>query len=161
MTILHAVPTPPVSPRQRRYSMEVVRVAKEMDAGGWTATQIARYFKRTRNLEVHRNTVRRWVDPGYDEMHRASNMASYRRHQEQRSRAKPPPVLTAPVEDRLDRLRDLRGAGLSLASTALVMNLDYGLGLDAGQVRHLTNYEGRLTRKSLRNLGVLEEELAA
>jgi hypothetical protein len=114
--------------RQRRHSMSTVTLARRMygDGTSWTPSQIKGYLADT-GIDVALHTVRLWVVPGMADEHRIKNRESYWR----RRRGK-----TASVAPVLDRMLELRSAGLPFASIAKVIQLDLGVPLNSEQARY-------------------------
>lgn len=122
---------PPKDPRLRRHTTGTMQLARRMYGNGdsWTPTQIRTYFA-DRGTDVSLNTVRIWVIPGIAAEQRKQNTASYHRRQ-----GAPPPSAT-PI---LDRMLELRSAGLTFTAIASVVRLDLGLPLDREQARYYVN----------------------
>jgi hypothetical protein len=100
------------------------------DGESWTPTQIARYLAE-QGIRVHPQTVRRWVVPGVAEARRESQRLEAR---ERRARAR---ARGSRAEFRvLDRMRQLRDAGMACAAIAIVIRLDEGVALTREQVRY-------------------------
>lgn len=138
---------PPGSPPPRariEHSSATMALARIMygDGDEWTPTQIARYITDTVR-PVHVNTVRRWVFPGWAAQQREQNrQTQQRRRARERGEAPPPATL-------LDRMSQLKDAGVTLASIAAVIELDEGVSMTAGQVRYYlrTGREPRMPKR--------------
>lgn len=131
-----ALPAAPPRGRQTRHSTQTMRLARQMygDGGTWTPTQISRYLAG-RGIHVHVNTIRLWVIPGLAEQQRAANRRSHRARQ-------PGPESLTPM---LDRMRELRGAGLGAQATAKVLTLDFGVPVNRDQVRYCLRHGREFT----------------
>jgi hypothetical protein len=110
------------------HPIAVANRARELAQAGWTATQIARRIPTEfPGVEPAPTTVRRWIDREYAERQRSDRRmggAKTRRWGWRR---------------RLERVRDLRSAGLSYRSVAAVMRLDFRIDLSERQVERLVN----------------------
>jgi hypothetical protein len=110
------------------HSSAVVVRACELAEAGWNAAQIARRIpKEFTGVAPAETTVRRWVDPDYAERQRTREQVGESKMRRWGWRR------------RLARVRALRGAGLTHASVAAVMHLDFGLDLTDRQVERLVN----------------------
>jgi hypothetical protein len=89
--------------------------------------QIARYLTEQTGMRVDHITVRTWVDDEYREYR------NERRRELRRLRNQHRAITATPI---LDRMLELRGAGVSLKSIAAIMRLDEGIVLNADQVRY-------------------------
>jgi hypothetical protein len=122
-----------------RHTTGTMLLARTMYGTGdaWTPTEIVRYLAE-QGVVVDRVTVLRWVDPGFAE----------RRRREQRDAAKRRRARVAAVPV-LDRMRELRSAGLSFSGIAIVVLLDWGIDLSADQVRYYmrTGREPRIPKR--------------
>lgn len=122
---------PPLDHRKRKHSMATVRLARKLygDGDAWTPSQIRDYLAE-QGIRVHRNTVALWVVPGLDEHHRRQNNDSYRR------RRAGQPRLKRSETPLLDRMLEMRAAGLSFTAVANMMRLDYGLDMTTDTARY-------------------------
>src|ERR671917_2241098 len=111
---------PPRPPGHRaRYSTAVVKLARTMygDGDSWTPTQIKRYLNE-QGHPVCLKTVRTWVVPGVAEDYQRHNNLYYQR----RKRRAGAPALTP-----LQRMRQLRDAGLTFSGIAVILRVDWGV----------------------------------
>lgn len=117
------------APWQRRHTMATVTLARTMygDGEGWTPTEIMRYLHE-QGIDVSMQTVRRWVIPGEDERRKAE--AAARRARKRRN-------ANGPL---LERMRELRGAGLTFTAVAKVIDLDYGVTITTEQCRYCLHH---------------------
>jgi hypothetical protein len=122
-----------------RHTTGTMLLARTMygDGDAWSPTEIVRYLAE-QGVIVDRVTVLRWVDPGFAE----------RRRREQRDAAKRRRARVAPTLV-LDRMRELRSAGLSFSGIAVVVRLDWGVDLSGDQVRYYlrTGREPRIPKR--------------
>lgn len=110
-----------------RHTAATMTLARTMygDGDSWTIAQITRYLSSI-GKPVAANTVRLWVVPGAAEAHNAEQRA--RRARRAAARPKPTPIL--------DRMRELRAAGVSMSGIAAVLRVDLGLSLTGDHVRY-------------------------
>jgi hypothetical protein len=106
-----------IAPAQRHTTATMQR-AREMygDGDSWSLTQIARY------LRVDRATVKRWVIPEFAERRRAQQRAAIARKRSE--------------GQMLDRMRELRAAGMPHSGIAIILRLDWGVDANADRVRY-------------------------
>lgn len=111
----------------RMYPPKVTEYARRLynDGEGRTVNEIRESLRKL-GYEPKRDTVRYWVEPGYAE--------------EKRRRARrfnpPGPAPRKAWRRRLERMEDLRAAGLSYTNIARVISLDFHeLDLNTEQVR--------------------------
>jgi len=96
----------------RRHPITVVRRAQRLHEGGWTAHAIRRILEQQGvQPPPSVSTIRRWLDDGCLERHRA-RVRNWNRQQAEDARWR--------------RLVALRALGLSVSDTAKVMTLDFG-----------------------------------
>ena len=116
-------------PTGRRHNTITMHRARTMYGDGdvWTPTQIANYLT-ARGTPVSVQTVREWVIPGLAETRRQRQNASKAAARAGVARPKPTPLL--------DRMRELRAAGVSLANIAAVLRVDEGVHLSGDNVRY-------------------------
>ncbi len=116
-------------PTGRRHNTATMSRARTMYGDGdmWTPTQIAGYLT-ARGNPVSVQTVREWVIPGLAETRRAQQNAKKAARRAARAAPEPTP--------RLDRMRELRAAGLSMAGIAIVLRVDEGIHLSGDNVRY-------------------------
>ena len=119
---------PPRDHRQRRHSTKTIALARRMYGNGdaWTPVQIRMYLAGN-GIDVALYTIRCWVVPGELEEQRRRNRESYHRRRNNT------------VVGLLDRMLELRSAGLSFAAIAKVIGLDYGVRMNADQARYYVN----------------------
>lgn len=145
-------PAPPLPARSRRHTTATMRLARLMydDGDSWTPTQIVRYLAE-QGVSVSLNTVRVWVIPGVADEQRAQNRRAYARRQA-RATGPSPDAGRAP-QPLLDRMRQLRAAGMPFASVATLIRVDWGIDLNAEQVRYYLQL-GREPKQPKRRAGL-------
>ena len=142
------VPDPPArDPRQRRHAASTVKLARTMysDGEAWTPSQIRRYLRDVRGIDVSLTTVKTWVVPGAAENQQRANLASYHRR---RNGTTGPPGRKAGAL--LPRMRALREIGVAYSGIAKVIQLDHGVRLTEDQVRYYlkAGREPRVARRA-------------
>lgn len=131
---------PPRNPRQRRYPMSLVTMARRMygDGDSWTPTQIRDYLARAHGASgLTLGTVRRWVLPQEAAEQRAANRAAA-------TRRRASPDLQQRSFVRWAWLLRLRAEGLSFRGMVIVARVTWGVELDPEVVRYAVR-NGRLT----------------
>jgi hypothetical protein len=112
-----------------RYPANIREFARRLYQSGWSAYKIRQnLIARGYDPVPSQNTILCWVDDEYREIQRL-NQRRFRPAGPKRARA---------WEARLDRMRQLRDAGLSFSSIAIVMTLDFeNVDLSTEQVRYM------------------------
>jgi hypothetical protein len=131
MSIAHQARTPGAA-RPRQHTSATVARARAMYAGGegWSPTEIARYMAEHGTL-VSVEAIREWVIPGLAEHRRQRQNA--RTRQRRAGVAPPVPRAQTPL---LNRMRQLRDAGMFFSQIAVLLEVDHGVKLTEGQVRY-------------------------
>lgn len=122
-----------------RYSMKVVKRARELYAAGWKPPRISGFLRREFGVGPSPQTIRLWCSkPATEETRRAERA---RRRREWRTK-NPRRVHSRLSDDwKLERMVELRDRGLSFTAISHVADVWWGESLTEAQVR------GRLAGK--------------
>ena len=105
-----------------QHSVQAMVRARELAAAGWHDAAIVRLLA-DEGISVTKTTVRRWVDPEYDERRRVAVNACNRERRAQGARLR----LTGQTDEyKFARLCALRAVGISHTQIGRVMELDFG-----------------------------------
>jgi len=116
--------------KARRYPPRLVEFVRRLGEQGYRVCDArAAVAKLGVDPLPAERTIKRWLDPDFAEADRMS---------QRRGRLPgPQPRKRWTWQRKLERLRELRALGISLAAVAKVMNHDYALRLTPENVRHL------------------------
>jgi hypothetical protein len=118
------------------YTANVREFARRLhEQNGWGVAEIRAALSKHGHLPAH-NTVLCWIDDDYCEERRERGRIEMRR----RNGSGPGKLRQRrvnPWDSRLDRMRDLRGIGLSFRAIAALMSHDFGVDLTANRVEYL------------------------
>lgn len=103
---------------------EAVTVARDMRAGGWSYSDIARHLADF-GVDVHRSTVKRWADPDYASEQRTRTRAYQRQWKRGQRGSSIPRVVDENAITR--RAHILSDAGMDPRNVGIVLRVDYGI----------------------------------
>lgn len=112
------------------YRQEIVDRAKEHREAGWSLDDVARHLRREFGHAPSRTTISTWTDPAYAERRRKLIREGERR------RYVPTGRKTISPELRLERMVQLRDAGATFSSIAIVSGVLWGHPLSTEQARY-------------------------
>lgn len=137
--------TRPGSAEEVSYPVKVQEFARRLyEDGGWRICEIRGALAK-RGYFPSQSTVSRWCSPELAEADRIKKRQALYPHLKGRK-------VTLPWEVKLQRMHELRNAGLSFHAVAKVMKLDYGIELDRHQSEAIL--KGRTSRALMaRRLG--------
>src|SRR4051812_1043286 len=111
--------------RGNKYSTAYVSRARELYRAGWTnCSEVARMLQKEFGRAPNSTTIRKWVDPDYYEAVKTR----------ERVGGVSGPNRLKTWKLRFERIVQLTRAGLDADSAALVLQLDFGLEIDADDV---------------------------
>ncbi len=114
-----------------RYSMRIVKRARELYEAGWKAPQISGFLLTEFGVKPSPQTIRLWCKPATEEVRRAERA---RRRREWRA-THPRCVQTRLSEDwKLERMEELRDVGLAFGAIGRVAGVWWGEPLSGEQV---------------------------
>jgi hypothetical protein len=119
----------------RPEAMLLVREMYGNGRNGWGITDLQRYLER-HGVDVSWWTVKKWADQDYAARERQRQRLRQRQIQRVNRRTPLHRLLVVDEPALMERMNQLRDAGLSVASVAKVLNLDHGLGVTEHEIRN-------------------------
>lgn len=112
------------------YREEVVDRAREHVEAGWSVKDTCKLLGKEYGYEPHWATVRGWTDPEYAERRRMKDRKNGRRYKARKRKTR-----NLSPELRLERMCQLREAGLSFRGIGVVSRVLWAIPLSEEQVR--------------------------